>query len=103
MDVKIALIGAGNVGQGFLAVLRKKREQLASRHGITFQLVSVCDRSHGSVTAAAGLKISEILPILEDGRGLHRSGTEPQMRTVYRCLSYGCDQAHGTASKGAGD
>lgn len=70
MDVKIALIGAGNVGQGFLAVLRKKREQLASRHGITFQLVSVCDRSHGSVTASAGLKISEILPILEDGRGL---------------------------------
>jgi homoserine dehydrogenase len=78
MDVKIALIGAGNVGQGFLTVLRKKREQLANRYGITFQLVSVCDRSQGSVTAAAGLKISEILPILEDGRCLLEYQTADQ-------------------------
>ena len=70
MDVKIALVGAGYVGQGFLALLRKKREQIQTRYGIAFQLVSVCDRMAGSLLAPTGLKITEILPILEDGGSL---------------------------------
>lgn len=70
MEVKIALIGAGTVGQGFLAALRKKKEQLFSRYGISINLVAVCSRSAGSILAPAGLKITEILPLLEDGTGL---------------------------------
>jgi len=70
MDVKIALLGAGKVGQGFLANLRKRREQLSSRYGITFQLVSICDLAGGSIISPTGLKISEILPILENNGSL---------------------------------
>jgi homoserine dehydrogenase len=70
MDLKIALVGAGYVGQGFLALLRKKRELIQSRYGIAFQLVYVCDRLAGSLLAPAGLRITDILPILEDGGSL---------------------------------
>lgn len=70
MEVKIALLGGGNVGQGFLSVLRNKREQIFSRYGISFQLVAVCGLSAGSILSANGLRIREILPLLEDGTGL---------------------------------
>lgn len=70
MDVKIALIGGGYVGQGFLSVLRKKRELIRSRYGISFELVSICDRLSGSILSPTGLRIHEVLPLLEDGQGL---------------------------------
>ncbi len=70
MDVKIALIGGGNVGQGFLSVLRKKREAIRSRYGINFELVALCDRLSGSILSPAGIRINEVLPLLEDGKGL---------------------------------
>ena len=78
MDVKIALIGGGNVGQGFLAVLRDRREQIIAEHGISFQLVAICDRQAGSLLCPQGLKIREVLPLLEDGLGLQDYAPEGQ-------------------------
>ncbi|MBN2432847.1 MAG: hypothetical protein JXQ27_15340 [Acidobacteria bacterium] len=71
MDVKIALIGGGNVGQGFLSALRNKKEQIIDRHGISFDLVAVCDRKYGSILSSDALAIKEVLPLLEDGIGFH--------------------------------
>lgn len=78
MDVKIALIGGGNVGQGFLAQLRKKREMIQARTGITFQLVAVCDRISGSLLSSSGLRITDIIPLLEDGAELAAYPTRDQ-------------------------
>jgi len=84
MDVKIALIGGGNVGQSFLALLRDKQDQIIAEHKISFDLTAICDRKAGSILSVDGLSIKEVLPMLEDGQSLH--DYTPEDRTCIKEL-----------------
>jgi len=57
----LALIGFGNVGQGFAQVLRDQRAELAQRYGVEFKIVAVCGSSKGSLYEPAGLDPAELL------------------------------------------
>ena len=46
---RLAIIGFGNVGQGFVSILRDRRDELARRYGALFQVVAVSDMLKGSV------------------------------------------------------
>ncbi len=58
---RLAIIGFGNVGQGFASILRDQGEVLAQRFGARFQIVAVCDLFKGSVADDNGLDPATLL------------------------------------------
>ena len=44
-DVKVGIIGLGNVGTGTLAILMENREQIAAKLGFDLRVASICSRS----------------------------------------------------------
>jgi homoserine dehydrogenase len=60
MDVKLALTGFGNVGQGMATLLRDHGEEYEHRYGVRLLLSGVADRG-GGVTDPAGLDPSALL------------------------------------------
>ncbi|MBC7332081.1 MAG: homoserine dehydrogenase [Synergistetes bacterium] len=62
MGVNVALIGCGNVGQGFLSLVLEKRKELEAQ-GLKINVVAVCDKLRGSAYDPDGLNISKILEL----------------------------------------
>ena len=52
---RLALIGFGNVGQGFTQILRDEGAELAQQYGARFQIVAVSDLLKGSVHDPYGI------------------------------------------------
>lgn len=68
-QVRMLLMGVGNVGRRFLHVLDLKRESLRHRMGLDLQVVGVADRS-GVAMCAEGLDIQRILALKAGGQGV---------------------------------
>lgn len=67
--VRLALIGFGNVGQGFTQILRDRGQDLADRHGMGLQIVAVSDLLKGSLHNPNGLDPAALLAAVErDGK-----------------------------------
>ncbi len=62
VGVNVALIGCGNVGQGFLGLLAEKKDNL-EKEGLKINLVAVCDKLRGSVYDPEGLNIVKVLEL----------------------------------------
>ena len=69
VTVRLALAGVGNVGRGFLELLRDKSALVRDRYGLDLQLVSAADRS-GVVAQAAGLDPEQLLALKQSGQGV---------------------------------
>ncbi len=67
--LRLAIIGFGNVGQGFVQILNDRGEALAQQFGIRFPIVAVCDTIKGSVYDPDGLLPATLLD------AIHRDGT----------------------------
>ena len=65
--MNIALIGFGNVGQGFAAILRDRADDLRTRHGFAPRLVAVATRSRGTLVNPDGLNPGALLDAIADG------------------------------------
>ena len=62
MDIyRLALIGFGNVGQGFAQILRDGGKALEREHGLSLRIVAVSDLLKGSVYDANGLDPAALL------------------------------------------
>lgn len=61
--IKIALIGFGVVGQGFVEILQQKGDQLREQDGLDVQVVAVTTRSRGTLFDPAGLDLNALLAI----------------------------------------
>lgn len=59
--MKIALIGFGTVGQGFVEVLALKKSYLQKNYNLNLQLVSVADIKHGSIVEPDGIEPNKLL------------------------------------------
>jgi homoserine dehydrogenase len=59
--VRVALIGFGNVGQGFAQILRDHDEQLARQYDIQITIVAISDIHKGSLYNASGLDPTALL------------------------------------------
>ncbi|MFZ6028953.1 MAG: homoserine dehydrogenase [Chloroflexota bacterium] len=68
--VRLALIGFGNVGQGFAQILHDQGAELARRFDLDAKVVAVCDLLKGSLYDPAGLIPAELLATVEVGKGL---------------------------------
>lgn len=59
--VRLALIGFGNVGQGFAQLLVGEGKRLRQQYGLDFRIVAVCDRTKGSLHCSSGLDAQALL------------------------------------------
>jgi homoserine dehydrogenase len=81
-QVRLTVIGLGNIGRRFLQVLDRKADHLDARYGLTFQMVGAAD-SQGVATDPAGLDLSTIVKLKQAGRSVAsypergRSGMSP--------------------------
>ncbi len=78
IDVRLALIGFGNVGRGFCHLLSEKGDVLRERYGCRLKILAVTDIKWGSVFSEAGLEPSTLTGIVEQGGTLdaYPSGTK---------------------------
>ncbi|MFN8497051.1 MAG: homoserine dehydrogenase [Anaerolineae bacterium] len=67
--VRIALVGVGNVGRGFLQLMRDKGDVVRERYGIDMRLVAAADRS-GVVVNPDGIDAAALLRLKESGVGV---------------------------------
>lgn len=63
--VRLAMIGFGNVGQGFAHILNERGEILAQQYGVRFQIVAVSDLLKGSLCNPAGLDPAALLQAVQ--------------------------------------
>ncbi len=64
MEYKIALIGCGNVGEGFLQILYEKAGWLKNQHNFEAKIVAICDKFKGSLIVPEGIDLKKLLSLL---------------------------------------
>ena len=70
MDIKVGLIGKGNVGTCFLELLKKKEKYLENKYGLKLTLIAIFEYD-GALINENGLNIQEIIELNEDFRKLN--------------------------------
>lgn len=70
MEYRLALIGFGTVGQGFVEILRDKGIELTEQFGVRFRITGVCDARLGSIHDPAGFEPEALLEAVRNGSGL---------------------------------
>ncbi|SDI27418.1 homoserine dehydrogenase [Natribacillus halophilus] len=81
MKHKVAIIGFGGVGQGFLQIIGNKNEALQAQHGQPIDIVSIADLSKGALHNDNGLDLAKIDASLEKDGTLHHYEDEPGLET----------------------
>lgn len=81
LQLNLALIGFGTVGQGFLELLHEHRENLAARYGLEVLVVGVATARRGAVFCLDGLDIPTLIRHKDD------LTTFPQQTRLIRGLS----------------
>ena len=76
--IRVALVGLGHVGRGFLTLLLNKKDLLASRYGLHIKLTAVADSS-GAVLDGHGIDPALLLQhkLTKGGIGLFPYGGKP--------------------------
>ncbi len=83
MKYKIALIGCGVVGTGFLEILNKKKKLLKEKFDFEAELVAVSDMIKGSVIDSKGIDIGAFLKHLDEKKSINEfSGQENGLNAV---------------------
>lgn len=59
--LRIAIIGLGVVGSGFLNLLYEKQDILLKSYGLDFTLVAVCDKMRGSIFNPDGVDMETVI------------------------------------------
>lgn len=69
-EYKVAIIGFGNVGQGFANILKSKSAVLSETFGVEVKIVAICDLFLGSIADEDGLKIDSVMAHLSSHSNL---------------------------------
>ncbi len=65
MSQKLAIIGFGTVGQGFVEILVRDSERLKAEYGVDFKVVAISDVAKGTLAHADGLNLTAVLESVE--------------------------------------
>jgi homoserine dehydrogenase len=68
-QVKLVLIGVGNIGRRFLEILVRKEDALRARYGLGLVLVGAADTS-GAALSAEGLDPLQVIQLKQKGQGV---------------------------------
>jgi homoserine dehydrogenase len=66
----LALLGFGNVGQALARLLIAKQESIRRRYGVTFRVVGISTRGHGSAVDPEGIELARAVGLAERGQSL---------------------------------
>jgi len=77
-NIKLALLGFGNVGQAFARLLLRKREALESLYGITFRVTGIATGRHGSAINPDGIDLERALDCMDGGESLTSLSALPE-------------------------
>ena len=66
MNLRLALVGFGNVAREFSRLLLSRREWLLRERGLSFEVVAISTRSRGSLMSQEGLDLERILKLREE-------------------------------------
>lgn len=67
---RLALIGFGNVGQGFAQILHEQGPELARQFGVEFKIVAISDNIKGSIYNPDGFAPADLLETVKAPRSL---------------------------------
>lgn len=84
--IRLAIIGFGNVGQGFVQILKHQGERLSNQFGLDFKVVAVNDLRLGSLYQARGLPLDSLLSAATAG-DLHRIPADIKGLTVEEMIA----------------
>ncbi len=65
--MRIIIVGFGTVGQGFVQILRDKRDDLHTRHNFQANVIGVVTRTRGMLYHPNGLNLTDLLNAAEGG------------------------------------
>ena len=90
-SIRLALIGFGNVGQGFVQILRDHGEEIARQYDVEITVVAISDINKGSLYNASGIDAAALLKAVA-ATGRLDSVSAPQhgwdaMRTITETAS----------------
>lgn len=63
-EVRLGLIGFGNVGQGLAQILQESRDEIRSNRNLDIKITAICDTLKGNVADPAGLDASRLLQVI---------------------------------------
>lgn len=81
MQLDLAFIGFGHVGRRFARLLEERRVQLASEYDLTWRLLGIATRRHGTAIDPVGLPPSRAADLRDAGESLatlDRAGDSPR-------------------------
>jgi homoserine dehydrogenase len=64
-EIKLALLGFGNVGRALAKLLLSKRDEILHKYNIQFLVTGIATGSHGSALTPEGLNLAEALNIFD--------------------------------------
>jgi len=70
MELKLALVGFGNVGRAFAKLLHANQSALAARYGIRWRITAVATANHGSIRSNSVIDPLEAAALVERGGNL---------------------------------
>jgi len=86
-DLRLALVGFGNVGRRFAERLRGPYARALRQAGVRARVTGIATARHGIAVAAAGLPLGRALRLVAGGGSLarlHRGGPVPDVRAFIR-------------------
>lgn len=69
-DIRLVLIGFGNVGRAFASLLMQKEETLRNEYDIRARVTGIITKRHGAVINADGIDLPKALTLVEANRSL---------------------------------
>lgn len=90
MELRVALIGCGNVGRAFLRLWQDKRRELRQRYDVSLKLTGIATAHHGIAVSSKGIDTRTVLRRLDSDRSLaslHVEGPSLESTDVFvrRC------------------
>ncbi len=69
MEIRVMLMGFGNVGKGFCRLVYEKKDFLRQNTGITVSITGIATRTHGCIYDAEGIDLGVLMSGIEEDPG----------------------------------
>lgn len=85
-EIKIILVGFGNVGKAFARLLERKQPVLNREYGIQTRITGIASGHHGLAAGPAGLDWKKAIELVESGKQLDSLSVKPVPASVLEMI-----------------
>jgi homoserine dehydrogenase len=78
----LLLVGFGHVGRRFARLLQERSVRLRSEEGLSWRVVGIATRQHGSLFDSHGIDLERALQMVEAGRSLDAASEHDVNRSL---------------------